>query len=406
MTTAARADADAVARSWVEQVRGGGSQTWAEWAARHPVPGAPEGSAVGGPGMPGAAQLEVVRRLAASPLSALVHDFAALADLVLARTGPGRGMPELPLAWPSDGSRPRRDGHRVGAHPVDPGAVPVEELVRITVGTLGELVLDTEPAPPAAPPRRRPWSRQFHVAGPPVAARRLRAALRAAGHVEGGRRPQVLLLAPPLDEALRQAWTARVMRASRAPWRRFVDRRARNGALPPGVDLPRLAAAWADRVGVERVHVLPAGDDAVVRRTAAEVLRLATPDPAVAGLPCLPSEVDVVRRLNSMLRVRLPRDQHRLLLAGPVADVVGSGRNRPLRVPDHHRGWVDAEAERVVTALSTGGYPVHGDLDTVRSSPADAADRPSRRHVLDAALAACLRAAARREARPREGAAR
>jgi hypothetical protein len=347
--------------------------------------------------------------MAASPLAAQVHDFPALADLVLERTGPGRGLPELPLAWPSpDGSQPPVVAAPLGARPVDPAAVPLEELVRVAVGVLGELVLGSEPSPPspAAAPRRLPWSRSFRVVGPPVAARRLRAALGAAGHAEGGRRPRVLLPAPPFDDALRQAWTARVLRGSQSSWRKFVRRRMRSGVLPPSVDLPRLAEAWAGQVGAERVHVVVASDDAALRRTAAEVLGIQEPAAPGPGFPSSPAEVDVLRRLNGMLRVRVDRERHRLLLAGVAVQVMGAEADEPLRVPDRCADWADAQEGRMLRALEDGGYAVHGDLDAARGRSPRTADRPRRRHVLDAALAACLRAAARREARPGEGAAR
>ena len=88
--------------------------------------------------VPGAAQLERVRRLAlVSQLDGAT--FTRLADVVLHRSAPGRGLAQQPLSWPVREGAPRR----FGAPPTDPSAVPVDELVRVAVGTLTELLLIT-----------------------------------------------------------------------------------------------------------------------------------------------------------------------------------------------------------------------------------------------------------------------
>ena len=219
----------AVAWSWVEHLRAGGTTPWADWSRAPSAAGT-----VDRPGpLPGAGQLELVRRLAlryaVSPGSLSPVAFAALADRALRRSGPGRGLPELPLLLP--GADP---ASAVGAPPADPGRLPVDELVRLGVGLLADLVVEAGPRPPATVHRRRLVARHaFHLAGAPVTTSGVRASLAAAGRLEGGWSPEVVLLAAPLDEHLAQVWSARVQNGAPVRWDAFAGRWA----------APRLAAA-------------------------------------------------------------------------------------------------------------------------------------------------------------------
>jgi hypothetical protein len=121
------ADFEATAWSWVEHVRHGGSTPWHEWPAREhpPEPAARESRAPRSPGgLPGAAELELVRLLASrAPANLPPTAFTTLADLVLSRSGPGRGRGELALPWPVSPV-----GSSVDAPAGGPGAVPAEEV--------------------------------------------------------------------------------------------------------------------------------------------------------------------------------------------------------------------------------------------------------------------------------------
>jgi hypothetical protein len=392
---------DPTAWSWVEHLRAGGSTPWLAWAdAEHRRPVDP------GAVLPGAAQLEVVRRLAErrSRTGAAV-DFPGLADLVLQRSVPGRGMGRLPLLWPTDEAGGGDHHHGVGAPPVDPARVPTDELIRVAVGAFAGLLQQggwPEPPPPRAP-RRWPWSRPFRLAGAPVTAAWASAGFRAAGHPEGGWRPHVVLFVPPFDVLLSQVWSARVQRGASVRWRTFLGVWAGRSALPPAADVTAIAARWRERVGAARVHVIAgSGDegwqDLGARRTAEQVLGLRFAEPAdPADLRPLPlAGLAVLRRLNRLLSVRAEADQRRVLqrrAASLLGDEEPTGC-LGLRVPDRHRPWVADRAQLAIERLRAEGYSVHGDLDQV--APAGTGQvRPRRPQVLDRALDACLRAAER-----------
>ena len=391
---------DRAAWSWTEHLRHGGTTTWAAWvaAARDRDVAVPAGWHP-----PGAAQLELVRRLAdrpaARPLLA-AGTFHRLADLVLQRSAPGRGMAPAPLAWPASATL----GPGFGAPPADPADVPRAELVRVGVGVLAELLVRSPGAPAAARlPRRRPLSRPFQLCGAPVTTDAVRRSLAVAGQVEGGRPPQVVLLAEPLDEALAQVWSARVQDGVPVRWRGFLDRwarRAARGELPPSVDYPALAALWAAQVGPERVHVVAAPPDlATAVSTVATALGLPPARgrrrrcPAPQWQPLSAEGVDVLRRVGAVLGVRVAEPEHRRAVRR-LAGLLAQQRPRRLAVPEEHRPWVARRAAEVAAALREGGYAVHGDLERLAQLRAGGPTGPRAGAELGLVLDGCARLAA------------
>jgi hypothetical protein len=374
--------------SWTQHLRRGGSTPWSQWQ-RDWQPD-PDTAVPAGWSAPGAAQLELVRRMA--DRGGALQGFSGLADLVLGRSGPGRGLAQQPLSW--DG----RDAPRFGPPAIDPADVPLEELIRLGVGVLSELLLRA-PAPARSRSSTRRWpltrSPAFTLEGAPVTTAAVRSDLGAAGHAEGGRSPQVVLFAEPLDRALAQAWSARVQQGSSARWRGFVDRFAARDELPPSVDLARLAVHWSDRVGREAVHVVAAPasvGDAV--ETATQLLRLTPRDGSRRrpGCPDLePGAVDLLRRLNGVLGVRAAEERRadavRTFLQ-MYDDAEPAGHR--LTVPERHRAWVRDAAARMAGDLRAGGYPVHGSLEELVPDDAGLASRPHRREVLRVLIWACL----------------
>ncbi len=398
--SSAGAGFEPTARAWVDHLRRGGAVPWREFVRSRATGAAAEPAAR--PPLPGAAQAELVRRLAARRASGTVvvsaDAFTRLADDVLARSGTGRGLPDLPLAWPPDGAGVLRPS--LGPRPMDPARVPVRELVRIAVGALVDLVQDDRVGGPArrrprSGPRHWPWSRDLALAGAPGSVADVRAALAAAGVPVGGRHPEVLLLVPPFEVALGQVWAARVGAGAATRWQPSVGRWAARDRLPRGADLAGVATRWARRVGPERVHVIVGDAPGTLRRAVADRLghrlgEAAHPVLTAAG-------VDALRRCNGLLDVRLPPQRHRLLLP-TLHDLLGEpapGHQPALQVPDRHRAWLERSARRVAEELSAGRYAVHGDLAQVALPVLDAPQRPRRHDVLDLLLDACLRAAAR-----------
>jgi hypothetical protein len=383
------------ARSWVRHLRTGGSTGWQAWLS-DPRPGTPAADGADADGadderLPGAAQAELVRRLAECWSGDGNLDFGALADRVLHRSTPGRGLGDLPLV--ADG------GASHGPVAVDPEAVPEEELLRICVGVLADLL--TEADPPAGPgraeaPRRRPWHPAFRLVGAPLDVAVLRASLAARGLVEGGRRPRVLVAARDLDTAMRQVWTAAAHGGAEMRWRRIWARARTRDALPARADIPRVAARWAGEVGSHRVHLLVARDTAALHDAAASALglpRLPVRADSSVVPPYPPEAVDLLRRLNAVLGVRLEPDRAQHLREQVLPALLGTP-DGALRAPRRYRRWARQRAAAVPERLAAGGYAVHGNLgDLVPGDARDVPGNPVRGCVLDTALRACLRAA-------------
>jgi hypothetical protein len=263
------------------------------------------------------------------------------------------------------------------------------------------------------------------VEGAPVTRSALRRALAEQGYAEGGHRPRVLLAVEPFDDLLAQIWSARVQHGAAVRWHGFVRRWAGRSALPPAADLPAIARSWADRIGVERVHVLVGGDrssdpaaaaaallggsrrrlpaaDRGVGRPVRQVVRragrrggrseegVAGPEPEVRDLP--PAAVDVLRRVNAVLSVRVAPERQRSVLPGLVDDLASGATPGPgLTVPRPFQDWAGSRAERITEELRSGGYPVHGSLEGILPRVGGLRTHPSRPDALAVVLAACLR---------------
>jgi hypothetical protein len=391
--------------SWSQHLRRAGTTPWAEWVA----------SGAGGNAVvpadwaaPGAAQLELFRRLAERHASApgAWTEFSPLADLVLSRSGPGRGLAQQPLTWPHPPAV-----RRFGAPPTDPADVPVEELVRAGVGALTELCLAAGGVPSGRTSRRRlPLTRTpaFQLAGAPVTTSAVRGALAVAGHAEGGRSPRVVLLAEPLDRALAQVWSARVQQGAAVRWTGFVQRWSARRELPPSVDLPTLARTWADRVGPQQVHVVVAPTSSTAATaTVAGILGLG-PGRRRQGLgrglqprwhELTPAAVDVVRRVNTVLDVRVGEGRHAEVLRSLVPAVASGPTGGPgLTVPEPSQDWVRRRAEEMAEELTAGGYPVHGSPAGLVPAFQGVPTHPRRRDVLEVVVTACLALAGRADA--------
>ena len=364
--------------SWVEHLRAGGTTPWRRWVRDAVVP-AGQVPRAARQGVPGAAQLELLRRL--NQVGPMPHRV----DHVLGRSGPGRGPVHLALPLEPPG-RP----------------APRREVLRVAAGVLADL---TAQLPPPSDGRRRRRGgrprpatgvRSFVIEGPPLTVAEVRAGLAAAGMPEHqqhfswlGARPRpgpevAVVLVAPLDEALRQVWTSRVQRGAGRAWSTFVAQWAGPGSLPPSAAVDRIADHWADRLGADNVHLValdrPGRAGADVADQVAQVAQvLGRPLGAAPGgaAPVLPSDpvrlpaavVDVLRRVNMVLPfVCPPADLPARLttLVGLAREV--EGRREPVDLPKRHRGWADATASGLVDALLESGCARHGDLEALRTT--------------------------------------
>jgi hypothetical protein len=341
-------------RAWAAALRAGSTQVWREFRDGPPAATGPSHSGSFGSGpLPGAAQLELVRRLStASGAAADLPDFGELADLVLATSGPGRGLVDVPLPWPGSTVT-------TGTPPVDPDALPPAELIRAATGVLVPLIESVPLTPGTRPARSRwPWRRGFTLLGAPTTVALVRSALLGAGLREGGPRSTYFVLGGPLDDLMAQRWAGRVRAGAAMRWSRMWRAAQANDRLPPGIALPTIAAHLADEFGADRVHVVLANDPAATLAVVAGVLR------APAGEVLPRSEVlatDLLRRLNPPLTLAVGEKERRRLIDRVWPEIAGGEEPTSLGVPAAQFEWAVACAERMTAALATGRYAVHGD---------------------------------------------
>lgn len=379
----------ATAWSWWQHLRSGGSTSWAEWAL---APRSLSGDPPAGWAVPSAAALELARRAAARGTPP--PGFAALVEAVTTRPGPGRGLASQPLRWPGED-----EGGRIGPRAVDPSDVAEEELLRIGVGVLTDLLL--RPGPTAPRPRRvlPRWGRgpSYVLGGAPVTTSAVRRALGRAGYAEGGPSPLAVLLAPPLDRALVEVWSARVQHGAAVRWRGLASRWAGRDALPPAADVVKQAEEWTAR-GVP-VHVVTVGAGVDAAQGVAGLLGPSghrpprrRPSAERSLRPLSPAAVDAVRRVNAVLAVRADPDRHRAATRRLVASLppAPSAAEDALAVPRPLQEWVHEQALAAAAALRSGRYPVLGRPEDVLPRAAGAPTRPARADVLTVVLDACL----------------
>lgn len=373
-TDAPGTDGAALARSWVEHLRTGGTTPWPRWVRDAGVePARP--TKVAAAGVPGAAQLELLRRL--NTIGPLPHRV----DHVLGRPGPGRGPVHL----------------RLPLQPLGPPA-PRKEVLRVAAGVLADLVAQLPP--PARERRSRRAERPrparevpaYVLEGPPVTVAEVRSRLAAAGvpvHEPrfswlGARRDPgpslAVVLVAPLDESLRQAWTNRVQHGAGRAWARFVRQWAGRGSLPPSAAVDRTVDHWRDRLGAGSVHLVPVDpttespEQLAARVTEVLGARVGTGVGGAGGVGptdparLAPAVVDVLRRVNVVLPFVSPPADRAPRRTALVALMRGAeGDPEPPDLPKRERAWAARTGSRLVDALVESGCVRHGDLDAVRA---------------------------------------
>lgn len=335
---------------WTAALRDGSTTPWREWSQE----AEPQGGR-----LPGAQQLELLRRVnqAAAQQGRTVPD--GLADRVLAAGVFGRGLGELALEGADD-------DRRFGPRPVDPGVLAEGELLRVAAGLVADHVALA--VPPTEPARsiaerakaRLPWHQTFVVVGSQWLAESAVAGLVATGRRPGGRRPTAYLLADDLGTLLAHAWTARCFDQGGPRWTEFLDAFAQAGHLPPRADLARMARSAAEKYDARSVTIVL--DPAALARR----LDVAAIDPP----PRLGAHaIELVRRVGEPLGLLVPAEQRPGLLQTTLAPrLAGLGGPRPT-VPPRWDTWLRTQAERLHHDLAAADYPVLGDLDRLLPGP-------------------------------------
>ncbi|WP_028643666.1 hypothetical protein [Nocardioides sp. URHA0020] len=342
---------------WVAHLRDGGTTPWDRWS---------DDGAAAGRYLPGAQQLELLRRLnAAGPVDAV------LARRVLEASPAGRGRLDLELAG---AARPRG----FGSAPVDPADLPERELLRVASALLAEDVVAAGLASPTRLPRPRPWRRRYRLVGDPMLTDPRRAALAAQGRPPGGRDARTLVLGTDVGQMLVDLWTARSLSQGVQSWRAWLDRASRADRLPARIDLARTADHWGREVGTARVHVV-LDLDAVPRLTRGR-------GPLPGSPPLTADAVDLARRVGQVLGVLVVPEERRALLRQSLVPRLLDAPGEPLVLPARHTGWVRAHARRTTDDLLEGGYAVHGRLGSLLPIDRPGVTEPSDPGVLALAL--------------------
>lgn len=331
-------------RAWADHLRAGRTTTWSEFLTD---PTSSGGTSTGP--LPGAAQLEVTRRLAEVDLP----DFATLADLVLTTAGPGRGLVDVPLPWPDAADT------RIGTPPVEPELLPPDELLRVCAGVLATLLAQEPVDTPARRSRPwRPWRRGFTLLGAPATVQAVRSALLDHGLREGGSRTTWFVLGGPLEDLMTQRWSARVRAGAGMRWQRMWRTAAANDRLPPAIALPTIAGHLADEFSPSRVHVVLAEDATASLAAIGDVLGVE------AGQVTARYDVlgtDLLRRVNPVLGLAVGDAARRDIVDRVWPEITDGEDSGPLATPAAHLDWAVATGERMASALSGARYAVHGD---------------------------------------------
>lgn len=329
---------------WVRHLLEGGTTPWGQWSE----PAGPAGRVV-----PGAQQLEVLRRVNVTAQERGLTVPRELVKRVVYASAAGRGRPDLQLAGAVVPSR-------FGAAPVDPVDLSADELMRVALHLLAQdLVAARDQAAVASQVASariaRPWRRRYRLVGDPWLVGHLRPALAASGHPEhpGG---HVVVLGADVPTMLADAWTNNCFSRPIGDWDEWLTQWRQHGGLPPGADLGAMVR-WGERESDRGVHLVVDPSGRRLRRLVG-VRGVAT--------PARPSHVaaELARRLVPVLGLTLHGDARgevlrTALLPRLPVDHMDAGLPG---VPEQHQRWVGRRARRLQERLEEAGYPVAGDL--------------------------------------------
>ena len=349
---------------WVSHLRDGGTTPWADYRTEDSRPVAAEPF---GERLPGAQQLELLRRI-----NAATGGRTVIADGVLRATLTGRGQPEFALAGIAE-IRPQ----------IDPAELAAGELLRVAASAIADaLILGGLPTPPEPPPVRR-RRRHFHLLGDPWLTIPLREQLVLAGHPSGGMRARTYVVGDRFDQLVVDAWSAACFDNGPAPWEAWLAKWTERDRVPGRVDLVAIAERHRRRSRSVEIVLDPSlvGGLLGVRRPLSVPRRLAV------------SALEISRRVAVVLGGLVSAEERTTLLRSRLLPLVAETTGPRLALPGQVGDWAQAQAGGMRTALADGGYRVHGGWDALTASPEPAAatgelfaDAPTEAGALKAAV--------------------
>ncbi|WP_323792745.1 hypothetical protein [Nocardioides sp.] len=362
--------------AWVAALRAGSTTPWTQWVAESAETAAPTGR-----DLPGAHQLELVRRVNLAvergTAAASRAEVTTLVERILTASPTGRGVPDRDLI----GAVPERSW---GLPPVDPSDLADCDLLPVAARLVAEDLLASGPQPepsqqgrPTAPRRvvrrlsrtlRR--DRGHQVVGAPWQAWTARDELMRRGRALGGpEHPRHAVVVVGQDPAtmLVDAYTARAFDTGGPAWEGWL-RSGPGRSLPRRADLAVIAATWAATTDRDRLVLVvdPESLPHALGLPTGALGRLTPPRPTAAA-------VDLARRVAPPLGLWVPaKERRRLLRRVLLPQLLADAETHPspsLALPEAALPRVRRRAERVREQVAAAGYPVAGDLQRLLPDP-------------------------------------
>lgn len=345
--------------SWVAALQRGTTIPWPLWRDDETTPSERPTTL---PYLPGAQQLELLRRTNAVAHARGRTVPAGLADRILRAGSTDRGRGDLPLNGGELAS--------FGPPAVDPTTLPATELLRVAAGLIArDLAIAPLPARPPAGRRGRqdlvgdPWAIRFAADG----GWRRRLWARRTGAVLG----------TDLATLAAHAWADRCLDGAGSDLGGWLAERCGPERLPAVLDLAAHARRTAQRYGMKRTHIVLDTGLMADRR-----FPISLPEVDL-------DDLELIRRVGRALGTLLPADQRRDTLEQMVLRQAAE-RSQPAAttwsVPEPFLSLLHEHAERQVQVLRRHRYPVLGQLNGIVPNPAQGPGEPDQDRVLARAI--------------------
>lgn len=322
-------DPHAKAWGWVAHLIDGGVTPWSSYAGRD--------AAAAGERLPGAQQLELLRRV-----NQATGGRSRGAGSIIRASLAGRGQPEQGLVG--------LDDVRPG---VEPSRLPDGELLRVAASALADaLIVGGLPEPEEAPPARR-RRRHFTLVGDPWVAIPLRHELTQAGYPPGGPRSHTYVVGGRFDQLVVNAWSAACFDNGPAPWETWLAKWAERDRPPARVDLVKIAGRHRPRARSVDLVLDP------------ELLRglVGVRRPLTVPAPISVHALEMARRVAVVLGGLVSAEERKVLLRARLLPALSAVAGPRLALPQQQMPWAISQSQRMRRELTEAGYPVHGSWD-------------------------------------------